>query len=51
MSLNDEVQIHYVLLPQKNAGPIKVDKILAERLRRYRCARELRLAMLESVQA
>lgn len=47
MSLNDEAQIRYLLLPRKNTRPTKVDKILEERLRRHRYARELRLATLE----
>lgn len=47
MSVNDEIRIRYMLLPRKNAKPVKVDKILEERLRRHRYARELRLASLE----
>lgn len=47
MSLNDEIRMHYLLLPRKNTRPTKVDKILEERLRRHRSARELRLATLE----
>jgi hypothetical protein len=47
MSLNDEIQIRYMVLPRKHAKPVKVDKILEERLLRHRSARELRLASLE----
>jgi hypothetical protein len=47
MSLNDEIRIRYLVLPRKHTKPMKVDKILEERLQRHRFARELRLASLE----
>ncbi len=49
MNLYDQTWMHYLMTPRKTSKPVKVDKILEERLRRHRCARELRLSSLEKM--
>lgn len=38
---------HYIATPKRSQTPVKIDKILENRLSRYREAREQRLAALE----
>lgn len=47
MELQGQDGMKYLMTPRTKSRPVKMDKILAERLRRHRQARELRLSRLE----
>lgn len=47
--MKNESWMRYITLPRTSRRPERVDKILEERLRRHRSARELRLTALEKL--
>lgn len=48
MNLSDNIWLHYLELPRKSWEPVKINKILENRIQRYRYIREARLMAFES---
>ena len=47
MNLSDNIWMHYLELPCKQSEPVKINRILEQRIKRHRYVRDLRLTSLE----